>query len=93
MKSALSAVLSLFLAASPLAAQPHIDLGPIHRAITYETARPAVEERQNHPDSDWRRALALAAGKRVNVTDRDGRVRTGYVDGRRVEPIPRSRGS
>ena len=79
MKSALSAVLTLFLAASPLAAQTQIDLGPIHRTIAYETARLALEQRQNHSDSDLRRAVALAAGKHASVTDREGRVRTGYV--------------
>jgi hypothetical protein len=79
MKSALSAVLSLFLAPSPLAAQAQIDLGPIHRAIAYETSRLAVGQKQNHSDSDLRRAVALAAGKQASVTDREGRVRTGYV--------------
>lgn len=79
MKSALSAVLSLFLAASPLAAQTQIDLGPIHRAIAHETSRLAVGKKQNHSDSDLRLAVAVAAGKQVNVTDREGRVRTGYV--------------
>ena len=77
MKSALSAVLSLFLAASPLAAQTPIDLSPIHRAIAYEASRLAVEQKQNHSDSDLRLAVAVAAGKKVNVTDREGRVRPG----------------
>jgi hypothetical protein len=79
MKSALSAVLNLFLSASPLAAQTQIDLGPIHRTIAYETSRLALEQRQNPSDYDLRRAVAAVAGKQVNVTDREGRDRTGFV--------------
>jgi hypothetical protein len=79
MKSAFSAVLGLFLGASPLAAQTQTDLGPIHRAIAHETSRLALEQRENHSDSAWRRAVALGAGKQMNVTDREGRVLTGYV--------------
>jgi hypothetical protein len=79
MKSELSAALILCLATSPLAAQPRNDFGPIQRAIAHETSRLALEQGQNHSDSDWRRSVALTAGKQATVTDREGRVRTGYL--------------
>ncbi len=79
MQPELSAALILCLAASPLAAQTQIDLGPMHRTLASETSRLALEQSQNHPDSAWQRVVALAAGKQMNVTDREGRVLTGYV--------------
>jgi hypothetical protein len=77
MKSVVSLALLVFLASRPVAAQPQVDPGPIHRALAREISRISIEQGQNHSDSAWRRAVALGAGKQMNVTDREGRVLTG----------------
>ena len=61
MKSVVSLALLVFLASRPVAAQPQVDPGPIHRALAREISRISIEQGQNHSDSAWRRAVALGA--------------------------------